>query len=230
MQTTPDPRHPASGRREDSRATNGRAAFTLVEMLVVISIISVLLGLLYGSLERARKFSRMTIAYTEVKSIETAFRQYYAHYSQWPSNELAQTVLTSGEDQGFIIDRQVAYALMGIRDTASEAWRLNPEAIPFIEFSRFSPTTFAPANPFKSDRPTAEDTSRSYKVLFDSNGDRQILVPPDANALGTPTNTPVIGSIAVWTVIPANRKSTSSGATENTGDVILGSWETFGAK
>jgi prepilin-type N-terminal cleavage/methylation domain-containing protein len=30
-----------------------RRAFTLVEMLIVISIISVLLGLLYGALERA---------------------------------------------------------------------------------------------------------------------------------------------------------------------------------
>ena len=48
-------------------------------MIIVISIISVLLALLYGSLERARKFSRRALTFTEVKNIEAAMKQYYAH-------------------------------------------------------------------------------------------------------------------------------------------------------
>ena len=205
-----------------------RAAFTLIEMLIVISIISVLLGLLYGSLERARKFSRRTISYTELKSIESAFKQYHAHYHAWPSNSVAQ--ITSGEDLGFVIDKDIAKALQGYfeNDTYRE---LNPEAIPFIEFSRFSPVTGYPVNPFKSEKNTATDTSRSYKVLFDTDGDRQIQIPGNDSDITSSPATNIIASVAVWTIIPATRTSNkSSGQTETAGDVIFGSWDSFGVK
>lgn len=219
---------------DDSRLTTHdvqnvrRPAFTLIEMLIVISIISVLLGMLYGSLERARKFSRRTIAYTELKSIESAFKQYHAHYHAWPSNDVAK--ITSGGDLGFVIDKDIAKALQGYFENATYR-ELNPEAIPFIEFSRFSPATGAPVNPFKSEKNTGTDTSRAYKVLFDTDGDRQILVPTDADAKGTTTTTNIIAGVAVWTVIPATRTSNkSSGQTETAGDVIFGSWDSFGVK
>lgn len=206
-------------------------AFTLIEMLIVISIISVLLGLLYGALERAQKFSRRTITYTELKSIESAFKQYHAHYHTWPSNDVVNAAarLTSEEDQGFVIDESIARALQGVRDTSSDAWKLNPEAIPFIEFSRCSPLSRAPVNPFKSDNNAATDTTRSYKVLFDTNGDRQLSIPgSDADPTSSAT-TNIIGSVAVWTLIPPTRKSsgTSSGTTVQTKDTRFGSWDAF---
>lgn len=201
-----------------------RSAFTLVEMLIVISIISVLLGLLYGALERAQKFSRRTVTYTELKSIESAFKQYHAHYHDWPSNNVAQLKLTSDEDQGFIIDDAIAKLLQGhIKDqTDSAAIRFNPEAVPFIEFARFSPTTGRPVNPFKASG--GNDTARNYKVLFDTNGDRQILIEDS----GYQTN--IIASVAVWTHIPPTRKTSSSGQEENLSDVLFGSWDSFNAK
>ena len=201
-------------------------------MIIVISIISVLLGLLYGALERAQKFSRRTITYTELKNIEAAFKQYHAHYHTWPSNAVASVQITSGEDQGFVLDDTIAKLLQGLRDNSDsqEAIQFNPEAIPFIEFSRFSPVMHHPVNPFKSNNNTPTDTTRSYKVLFDSNGDRRIDIPLDSDAPGTPTNTPVIASIAVWTVIPATRQTDSSGQAENVGDVIFGSWDSFNVK
>jgi type II secretory pathway pseudopilin PulG len=202
-------------------------------MLIVISIISVLLGMLYGALERAQKFTRRTITYSELKSIESAWKQYYAHYHAWPSNDLvnaASRLPPSGEDLGFVIDAPLARMLQGVRETdsGSDLGQLNPEAIPFIEFARYSAVTRAPVNPFKANSSSPQDMSRSYNVLFDTNGDRQITVPSgDAQS---PTNAPVIGSVAVWTVIPATRTSNSSGQTEPTGDVILGSWESFSVK
>lgn len=209
-----------------------RGAFTLVEMLIVISIISVLLGMLYGALERARKFSRRTIAYAEVKGLETSFKQYYAHYHMWPSNALANMRLTSadGRDTGFIIDRPMADLLQGIHDPASQIWRLNPEAIPFIEFSRFCPISFAPVNPFKPNRSDGADTTRRFKILFDTNGDNQILIPFDSDAPGSPTTTNVVATVAAWTVIPGTQQSSSSGRPQNSGDIRIGSWESFGAR
>jgi len=202
-------------------------------MLIVISIISVLLGLLYGALERARKFSRRTITYTELKSIETAFKQYHAHYHIWPTNAVAITPLTSGEDSGFVIDQNVARLLQGVRDPNTDvAIRFNPESIPFIEFARFSPVTRHPVNPFKPNTANQNDTTRSYKVLFDTNGDRTITVPandPDG-ALALTPQTNIIASVAVWTFIPSTRKTDSSGNPQSVGDVMFGSWESFSVK
>lgn len=203
-----------------------RSAFTLVEMLIVISIISVLLGLLYGALERAQKFSRRTVTYTELKSIESAFKQYHAHYHMWPSNnfvDAASRLSNSENDVGFVIDGDIARMLQGHRDTqSSDVWQINPEGIPFIEFARFSPTTGRPVNPFKASG--GNDTARNYKVLFDTNGDRQILIEDS----GYQTN--IIASVAVWTHIPPTRKTSSSGQEENLSDALFGSWDSFNAR
>ena len=219
------------------KSAGGRNAFTLMEMLVVISIISVLLGLLYGALERAQKFSRRALTYTEIKNIETAFQQYFAHYQQWPSNNLAQMKLTSDIDSGFVIDLKMARMLQGVSvDNTTEMDEINPARIPFLEFARYSRSSSnpMPINPFKSLSDNANDTSRAYKVLFDMDGDRQILVPGDdqdasANNINIqPTN--IIASVVVWTMIPATRTSDASGSRETMTDVILGSWDSFSAK
>jgi len=210
-------------------AADSRSAFTLMEMLVVISIISVLLGLLYGALERAQKFSRRALTYTEIKNIETAFQQYFAHYQQWPSNHLAQMKLTSDTDSGFVIDLKMARMLQGVSvDNTTEMDEINPARIPFLEFARYSRSSNMPMpiNPFKAD--SANDTSRAYKVLFDMDGDRQILVPVPGDDPDASTN--IIASVVVWTMIPATRTTDASGNQQTTTDVILGSWDSFSAK
>jgi len=209
--------------------------FTLMEMLIVISIISVLLGLLYGALERAQKFSRRAMTYTELKNIQTSFKQYFSHYSVWPDKTQATSAmqLTSGDDQGFIIDQTMARILQGVRTNNPEQMdAINPACIPFIEFARYSRESRNPVNPFKSSNPVAEDTSRAYRVLFDTNGDGQITVPgSDADAAAANVQpTVVIASVAVWTLIPATRTTNASGAEQTMTDEILGSWDSFSAR
>jgi prepilin-type N-terminal cleavage/methylation domain-containing protein len=218
----------------DRRETAPRRAFTLIEMIIVISIISALLALLYGALERAQKFSRRTITYSELKTIETALKQYKAHYHAWPTNELADVQLFSGNDRGFVIDERTARLLQGNRAdgvTDSQLAGFNPEMIPFLELSRYSPATRAPVNPFKPSNPANPGTTRAYKVLFDTDGDRQIVIPagadPDAPSF---SGTNIIADMAVWTVIPGTRQVDSSGQPQNVGDVIFGSWQSFGAQ
>ena len=202
-------------------------------MIIVIAIISSLLALLYGALERAQKFSRRTITYTELKNIESAFKQYHAHYHAWPDDTRAAKPLPSGDDRGFIIDEGIAALLQGNQIpgvSADDIAAFNPEMIPFIEFARYSPATRAPVNPFKSNKPNPTDTTRAYKVLFDTNGDRKIEIPgsdPDASAL---PRTNIIASVAVWTLIPGTRTSDNSGVAEKQEDVLFGSWDSFSVK
>ncbi|MDD2600336.1 MAG: prepilin-type N-terminal cleavage/methylation domain-containing protein [Kiritimatiellae bacterium] len=210
--------------------------FTLMEMLIVISIISILLSLLYGALERAQKFSRRAMTYTELKNIQSAFKQYFSHYSVWPdtTHVTASMRLTSDEDVGFIIDGSMARILQGVRDgsNAAQMDQINPACIPLLEFARYSRESRHPVNPFKSLNAIAADTTRSYRVLFDTNGDGQITIPgSDADAVAAGIQqTNIITSVAVWTMIPATRTSSAEGAPLVVTDVILGSWDSFTAR
>lgn len=204
-----------------------RTAFTLIEMLIVISIISVLLGLLYGALERARTFSRRAIAYTEVKNIETAFKQYYAHYHDWPPEtciEAADTRLSGsqGDDKGFVIDANMAKMLQG---TISDSDGLNttikaanPDRIPFIEFARKN-NTGVPINPFRLS--TGSTETRQYKVLFDLDNDNEIGVRDDLAV----SNVTVYASVAVWTMIPGSPSEDNTDTTVSY--ELIGSWHPF---
>ena len=212
-----------------------RSAFTLIEMLIVISIISVLLGLLYGSLERARKFSRRVVAYTEVKNIEAALKQYYAHYHDWPPDSFLNSATPlnpapSGGNKGFIIDANVAKMLQGtITDIDPQEVRdANPDRIPFVEFSRFTKNAngdAVPVNPFRVASGATE--TRQYKVLFDSNNDSEIQIS-DSAVPSFQTN--VFKTVAVWTVIPGSTVPAQNGGTPTAVDEVLGSWDTFNAK
>ena len=211
-----------------------RHAFTLIEMRIVISIISVLLGMLYGSLERARKFSRRAVAYTEVKNIEAAFKQYYAHYHGWPPSDFINALsrpLAQGEDLGFLIDAEAARMLQGtLTDTDQPVLRnANPDRIPFIEFSRFSTQSQGqniPVNPFRVTSDSIE--SRQYKVLFDIDNDNEIIVTDPAVSS---YSTNVFKTVVVWTVIPgiADVKNEEAGR-QPVSEEVLGSWESFNAK
>ena len=234
---------------------NNRNAFTLIEMIVVIAVISVLLGLLYGALERAQKFSRRTIAYTELKAIESAFIQFRAHYHTWPIGESAEAVeaesteqqpdtsttlaakpLTSpdGKDHGYVIDRQIANLLQGLALDVSknDKRNFNSEGIPFIEFARYSVyAPYPPINPFKSNTP-GDDTARCYYVLFDTNEDHQIHIPA-LEPGDTATN--IIADVAVWTYIPGTRSGQGANKAETTqknevADERLESWSGFHVK
>ncbi|OHB45272.1 MAG: hypothetical protein A2178_01185 [Planctomycetes bacterium GWC2_49_10] len=50
--------------------------FTLVELLVVISIIALLMGILAGSLGKARQIARRTVCKANLHSVAQAFRMY----------------------------------------------------------------------------------------------------------------------------------------------------------
>ncbi len=59
-------------------------AFTLVELLVVISIIALLAALLLPVFGRVKLNSKIKTAKSDMKNLEAAIQQYYADYSRFP--------------------------------------------------------------------------------------------------------------------------------------------------
>lgn len=60
-------------------------AFTLIEMLVVVTIIVVLMGLLLPGVSAARQFAKRQRARAEIKQIELAWKSYFNDYRDLPS-------------------------------------------------------------------------------------------------------------------------------------------------
>jgi prepilin-type N-terminal cleavage/methylation domain-containing protein len=203
MTTSPSPIEPRHSR-----------AFTLVEMLLVISIISIILGMLVSTVRAVRRFSRQTITRGEIKNIEAAWKQFYAHYQYWPNAENIGGVLRTPDvgDAQYELLAPLARMLAGsnITDIVGDSGGITPynaDKIAFLELSRFNDQA-DPVNAWGRDHTISGlgKTPNTYVVIFDADGDNQITVSfPD----GSETN--IFRSVAVWTENPEYSVGTAAG-------------------
>ncbi|MFN8707094.1 MAG: type II secretion system major pseudopilin GspG [Planctomyces sp.] len=71
-----------------------RAAFTLVELMVVIVIIGLLAGVVTVSVRSYLIRSRQNVAALEIAKICQALDTFYSHFDKYPSNESGISALT----------------------------------------------------------------------------------------------------------------------------------------
>lgn len=62
-----------------------QAGFTILELLVVISIITLLSSVIISSVANARRSARDVLRYSERKPLIDAINLYYQEYGQWPT-------------------------------------------------------------------------------------------------------------------------------------------------
>jgi prepilin-type N-terminal cleavage/methylation domain-containing protein len=67
------------------RMNNRSNAFTLVEMLVVIGMLSILMGVTFTGVGKARTQARIVKANTELRELMNAWLAYEAAYDDWPA-------------------------------------------------------------------------------------------------------------------------------------------------
>jgi prepilin-type N-terminal cleavage/methylation domain-containing protein len=194
------------------RRAAGRAAFTLIELLVVVMVIAILYGMLLSAIRTVQRHTLQTVTRGELKNIENAWKQYFAHYQVWPETDGA-------EETARLIDGDMAWALQGVTNSAWAA-RWNRDGIVFMEFSRLDADDGRPLNAWGESRRFEKDLC-SYYVAFDIDGDNQIEVRP-CERLGSPGASPatnVFRGVVVWTFNP-EIKDRATGM-----PAVMGSWQ-----
>lgn len=181
-------------------------AFTLVELLIVISIIAVLAGLGFPALSAAKNAARKTQTSSLLNTIKIGLTAYMTEYGRLPdiaSGTSSDTEYRSDSEEF----KTLVNVLSGVKEDEGEAARLNPRRIAFCDFQ---------AKDYKNGNISSHELvdawKRPFYIVLDFNYDSII----DKTALGQ--NMPetlkpeddLSGNVALWSqgsaVSPANMK------------------------
>lgn len=157
--------------------------FTLVELLVVISIIAMLAAILLPAINAAMRHADKAKARMEIKNIESAWKAYFAEYARWPKG------LVSGMDTlpnnqiedsntGIPMDANVVRLLRG-----ENINNMNPKKITFLEITDA---------PLMYNGQFVDPWENPYKYMLDYNYNNQVLVNFNSGS------TNLYRNVAVW--------------------------------
>lgn len=156
-------------------------AFTLIELLIVITIIAILGSLTAAGISNAIDQANRLKVRAVIMEIKNGIDSYQLDYNRFP---IASTVTgANGEDVAELLtdgSNTLVDTLMGIPPASSGTADLNPKRQPFA--------SFPPANngrhglvgavrPFK----LTDMYGQPYHILLDTNGDNQVKNPDASN-------------------------------------------------
>ncbi len=198
-----------------------RSGFTLTELLMVMMVVTILYCISLSAIRAVDRAARKTAARAELKSIESAIKQYYAHYLSWPPcSETAEGSEYEAEDFSAPVGRFLANVLGGATGRVGAAAYANPDGLVFMEFSRQAKND-EPLNPWGASG--RYDRGKClYHFAMDTDGDNSVAFPSNnmdnCNAVQRlPAGRRYRGSVIVWTFNPELK-------TDND-DYLIGSWQ-----
>jgi len=152
-------------KRLEDRRGRGEAAFTLVELLVVVSIIGLLAGLAFPAIQGAMNSAKKGKAKSEMQSVITALKAYQNEYGRMPDPQQ----LGGGSDGWFGTDASANLFWMLSGDNYGQQ---NPRQIVFLELPATSVNGAFP-DPWK----------KNYAVKIDTDGDNLVEYYGDKNGV-----------------------------------------------
>ena len=159
-----------------------RQAFTLIELLVTMAIILVLVGMLIPAVNAVKEKSKKTMAFAEMKNIESAWRDYLTVYRKPPISMSIPGLIPRFESPGAPIIGSIAGLLKGQNIDG-----LNSKEQAFMDFKRLD-SDGDPITPWGSAEASKNNLQYWYHVKFDKNFDHYVnkgigepLDPPTAS-------------------------------------------------
>ena len=163
------------------------SSFTLVELLVVISIIGLLAGLGLPAINGAIQAGKKSEVKAMAESIKTAVNAFYAEYSAYPTNK------------DFFKTDAAFYSLMCTSTNTNGA---NTRGIIFLEVpSKFTKTNGTAIEIVTPPGFTLNGVQSNFFVAIDQTN-IGYLIPNTNQGSTTLTNANVPSSVAVWVVEP----------------------------
>jgi len=168
------------------------SGFTLIEVLVVITVIAILVGILVPAVSSVKRKAKNAAAINEIAQLEQALRAYLADHNGPPTNDLGGRIERDFESRIIQLDARFGQLLMGQNINGDNAARIR-----YMEFKRFAPDG-NPVNPWWTPGYRDYPQYGPFYVKFDIDFDGTIIKgrrgEPD-----DPPNDAVRGSVIVWT-------------------------------
>lgn len=173
--------------KTDALSRPAATAFTLLELLAVITIIAILMGLVFPALHAAREAMRRAEAKDGCLALLHALQNYHAEYGKFPRilNEISDGTGSDGKDvilgdancpnvQG---DNRLIFDALRVRDRgANSGHKLNPRRLVFFE-GRAVADPNAPRSGFVEQPGDDREGNfydpwgRQYNIVIDTNHD-----------------------------------------------------------
>ena len=205
---------PISGTDEElEMRQTAKAAFTLIELIVVIGIIFILLGLAFpvfqGVLERAKKVQ----AKNDLTQIVTAVNAFYTEYGRYPTTASTDGAATYGPGGS---TTENGALLSELRATTSV---LNTRQIVFISPPDSKDQTHPRSGLKSSSSGFYDPWGTEYAVAMDADYDNEITPNPYGNNNGAGAS-PLRQGVIAWSL---GKDKTQQTTFTNSDDVI--SWQ-----